>query len=223
MSARSVLLLRSLPRRPCVSPHRITVFRIGLGRRLRVPRPILLERLRSGAFSDVLDIGIAGALDPGLERGDLVLSTSEVCFDSEQTLAPRRRPEAVRVARQLARERGVSLRAARILTHERAVLSRQDRLAWFERTGCAAVQMEHAWAVQLLRSLLPAAVFRGLRFTHLVMISDAVPAGHGRLEQVRSGLRALCAYLFQTDVRRLRRDFLQRWLAPGGCSEKQSF
>jgi hypothetical protein len=226
-SAKSVLFLRSLSGpgrsgRPAagtsfrLGPHLITVFWVGFGRRPRLPGPVLLERLRGGSFTDVVDIGIAGALDPRLKDGDLVLSTLEVPFDSGEPLDPRRRPEMRRVALGLARERGVSLRTAAVLTHEKAVLCRRDRLGWFERTGCAAVQMEHAWGLQLLRSLLPAPVFRAMCFTHLVLISDAVPAAEGWLAEVRSGGRALGAYVFQRSIRRLRRDFLIRWLAPGG-------
>jgi hypothetical protein len=226
-SPRSVLFLRSLPGRgrsghPAagtsfrLGPHLITVFWIGFGRRPRSPGEILLERLRSGSFTDVVDIGIAGALDPALRRGDLVLSTLEIPFDRSESLRLCRRAELRWVALSLARERGVALSRAAVLTHERPLLSRQDRLAWFERTGCAAVQMEHAWGLQLLRSLLPAPVFSGLCFTHLVMISDAVPAGEGWLPELYSGAQALGAYLYQRGIRRLRRDFLHRWLAPEG-------
>jgi len=221
VSVRGVLFLRSLPRRPALSPQRVTVFRIGFGRRLRKPPAALLQRLRAGAYSDVVDIGIAGALDPGLREGDLVLSTLEVPFDSPEPLEPRRRPEICEVTRRLAQGRGVALKQAPVLTHERPVLSRRDRLAWFERTGAAAVQMEHAWAVQLLASLLPAPVFRGLRFTHLVLISDAVPAGEGSLASLRAGARAWAAYVSQRGIRRLRRDFLLQWLTRGGTDETQ--
>ena len=40
---------------------------------MRVPGPRLLERIRGGAVTDIVDIGCAGALDPSLRRGDLVL------------------------------------------------------------------------------------------------------------------------------------------------------
>jgi hypothetical protein len=46
----------------CVGPHTITVFWIGFGRHPRLPGAALSERLRSGASTDVVDIGIAGAL-----------------------------------------------------------------------------------------------------------------------------------------------------------------
>ena len=142
---RSVLFLRALPRRiaagnpPPWAPLRIEVFWIGFGRRVRAPGAALLARMRSGEFSDVVDVGVAGALDPRLERGDLVLSTVEVPSDSREPLSPRRRPGVLRVARRLASQRGVALRSAPVLTHSAPVLSRRDRLDWLERTGCAAV------------------------------------------------------------------------------------
>jgi hypothetical protein len=189
------------------------VFWIGFGRRPRRPKTILAERLRSGAFTDVVDIGIAGALDPQLRRGDLVLSTLDLPFDSREPLDLRRRPELRLVTESLAQERGVSLKEAGILTHEKPVFSRRDRLAWFEQTGCAAVQMEHAWGLQLLRQFMPSPVFCGIYFTHLVMISDAVPASDGRLQEMLSVGQALAAYTVQRRIRRLRTDFLRLWLA----------
>lgn len=216
MRPRRVLFLRRLPRRLYVSPHRITAFWTGLGRRVRAPGAAALRELRAGQFSDVVDIGLAGALDPELRGGDLVLSATEVPFDTGQALSLRRRPDAARAVRGLAEARGVRLQQAPVLTHERPVLSRRDRLAWFGRTGCAAVQMEHAWAVQRLQSLLPAAVFGRLCFTHLVLISDAVPAAGGWRQSAGcalGALRALGAFASQRAIRRLRRDFLERWLS----------
>ena len=220
-SPRNILFLRPvrLPvgggrRSGRVGPHAITVFWIGFGRRPRLPGAALGERLRSGAFTDVVDIGIAGALDPRLKRGDLVLSTMDLPFDSREPLDLRRRPELRLVAEALAQQRGVSLSEAGILTHAKPVLSRRDRLAWFEQTGCAAVQMEHAWGVRLLHQLVPDAVFHGLCFTHLVMISDAVPAGDGRLQEMFSAVQALAAYTVQRGIRQLRMEFLRGWLAP---------
>jgi hypothetical protein len=193
------------------------VFWIGFGRRPRLPGTALAERLRSGAFTDVVDIGIAGALDPQLQRGDLVLSTLDRPFDSHEPLDLRRRPELRLVAEALAQEWGVSLNQAGILTHEKPLFSRRDRLAWFEQTGCAAVQMEHAWGIQLLRQLMPSPVFRGICFTHLVLISDAVPASDCRLQEMLSVGKALAAYTAQRRIRRLRTDFLRLWLAPEGA------
>jgi hypothetical protein len=195
----------------------VTCFWVGFGRKVRAPGPGLLERLRGGAVADILDIGCAGALDPSLRRGDLVLSSADIPFDTGTPLELRRRPEMRGIARALADRRGTALRAEPILTHERAVLAREARLKLFEQTGCAAVQMEHVWFLRLLQSLLPEPVFRALRVTHLGLITDAVPEAKTRWGTERSAWDAIRGYAAAGSggIVSLRREFLMRWL--GGC------
>ncbi|MBN1836407.1 MAG: hypothetical protein JW820_11190 [Spirochaetales bacterium] len=219
----------------------IACFWIGFGTRVRVPGAGLLGRLRDGTIREVVDIGCAGALDPSMRRGDLVLSSDDVPVDTGKPLRLVRNPDARSIAGKVAEAWGVTLAVAPILTHERAVLSREERLALFERTGCAAVQMEHAWFLRLLEQLVPAAIFGSLRFTHLVLITDSVPrpsgredgpasgprnspgrsgrAGAGgsggtRTETLRASWDAIRGYAFpgRRGIGSLRREFLRRWL-----------
>jgi hypothetical protein len=196
--------------------RRVSCFWVGLGRHVRQPGPGLLERLRQGAIDEVLDIGCAGALDPSLRRGDLVLSVEDLPFDSRIPVEVLREPAARETAHEVAEARGVRAEAAPILTHERAVLSRADRLDLFEQTGCAAVQMEHAWFLLLLKRLLPARVVWRIRVTHLVLITDAVPDGERGVDRVRASWDAIRGYALPgpRGILSLRREFLTRWL-PG--------
>jgi hypothetical protein len=198
-----------------VGRHPVSCFWIGLGRRVRVPGPRLLERLRDGSIADLVDVGCAGALDPSLRRGDLVLSREDVAFDTGRPVGVSRRPEVEALARKLAEARGAAFRVAPILTHERAILDREARLELFHRTGCAAVQMEHAWLLRLLQSLLPEPVFRGLQVTHLTLITDAVPGRTGRRAVLRSGWDATRGYLApeRSGIASLRRELLTAWPA----------
>jgi purine-nucleoside phosphorylase len=192
----------------------ITCFWVGLGRRVRVPGRELLERLRSGEISEIIDIGCAGALDPSLRRGDLVLSSEDMAFDSGAPVAVSRLPELLPLLHEVAVSRGVTLRSAPILTHERLIASRDERTELFDSSGCAAVQIEHAWFLQLLRSLTPAARFETIRVTHLVLITDAVPRTHGRLAAARSAWDALAGYALPGrggGIASLRREVLSRW------------
>ena len=194
----------------------ITCFWIGLGRRVRAPGGQLLERIRQGAITDIVDIGCAGALDPSLCRGDLVLSSGDLAFDSDVPLALHRRAEPGSLLQEVAAGRGVSLRVAPILTHERFIAGRDERIRLFERTGCAAVQVEHAWFLQLLQSLLGARLFDKIRVAHLVLITDAVPRSSGRAAAVRSAWDAFTGYAFpggSGGVMSLRREVLSRWLS----------
>ena len=192
----------------------ITIFWIGMGRRVRVPGPQLLERIRGGAITEIVDIGCAGALDPSLRRGDLVLSSDEVAFDGTASPRVRRVPAVHSILQGVAADRGVSLRRAPVLTHERFVASREERIELFDRTGCVAVQMEHAWFLQLLRSMTAAECFQKIRFTHLVLITDAVPRTTATTATVGSAWDALVAYALPIGgggVMSLRREVLSGW------------
>lgn len=194
----------------------ITCFWIGMGRRVRAPGRQLLERIRQGEITDIVDIGCAGALDPALRRGDLVLSSDDLTFDSAVPLAVHLRAEPGSLFQEAATIRGVSLRVAPILTHERFIAGRDERIRLCERTGCAAVQMEHAWFLQLLQSLLGDCLFDKIRIAHLVLITDAVPRSSGRTAAVRSAWDALTGYAFPCGsggVMSLRKEVLSRWLS----------
>jgi purine-nucleoside phosphorylase len=183
---------------------------------VRVPGRQLLERIREGAISEIVDIGCAGALDPGLRRGDLVLSSQDIAFDDAVPVAVHRRPELRSPLQAVAARRGVVLQVAPILTHERFIASRAERIELFERTSCAAVQMEHAWFLQLLKPLLTADRYEKIRITHLVLITDAVPRGTGRMAAARSTWDALSGYAFtggSAGMMSLRREVLSSWPA----------
>jgi hypothetical protein len=192
----------------------ITSFWIGLGRGVRIPGRELLDRLRQGAVEEIVDIGCAGALDPALTRGDLVLSSDDLVFDAAAPLSVRRRAGIVPLLQEVAARRGVGLKVAPILTHERFIADRSARIELFERTGCAAVQMEHAWFLQRLQPLLPAGRFEQLRVTHLVLITDAVPHSDSRRASARSVRDALAGYLLPgcgAGISSLRREVLNSW------------
>jgi hypothetical protein len=196
--------------------RRIICFWIGLGRRLRLPGRKLLERIRSGAIAEIIDIGCAGALDPSLCRGDLVLASDDIPFDGGAPLAISRHGAPVSLLQEVAAGRGATLRRARILTHERLISSREERIELFERTGCVAVQMEHFWFLQLLRSLTTAECFHKIRITHLVLITDSVPRSGGRRAEVLSAWDALRGYALpggRGGIASLRREVLSRWPA----------
>lgn len=196
-----------------VGERSITCFWIGMGRRVRVPGRRLVERIREGAVAEIVDIGCAGALDPSLRRGDLVLSSRDISLDGGAEPVVHRRPELCSLLQEVAAGRGVGFRRAPILTHERFVAGREERTGLFHGTGCAAVQIEHLWFLRLLRSLLGAAPFKRIRVTHLVLITDAVPRSTDRMATVRSAWDALTGYAFPGGggITSLRREVLTHW------------
>lgn len=199
-----------------VGERSITSFWIGLGRGVRLPGGELLERLRQGAIEEIVDIGCAGALDPALKRGDLVLSSDDLTFDAALPLGVHRRAGLGSLLQEVAACRDAVLKVAPILTHERFISDRNTRIELFERTGCAAVQMEHAWFLQRLQALLPAHRFEQLRVTHLVLITDAVPLSNSRKATARTRREALVGYLLPgggNGIASLRKAVLSRWPA----------
>ena len=191
----------------------ITCFWIGMGRRVRMPGPRLLRRIREGAITEIVDIGCAGALDPSLHRGDLVLSSEDLASDGRAVLRLRRTPALYSLLQGVAADRGVGLRSAPVLTHDRFVAGRDERIALFDRTGCAAVQMEHVWFLRLLQSQA-ADCFEKIRVTHLVLITDAVPRTTAPKAAFRSAWDALVAYALPFGgggVMSLRREVLGCW------------
>jgi hypothetical protein len=198
-----------------VGARRITSFWIGLGRGVRVPGGELLKGIRAGAVTEIIDIGCAGALDPGLSRGDLVLSSGDLAFDAAVPLGVRRRTGLGCLLGEAAARRGVGFQTAPILTHERFIAGPDERIELFERTGCAAVQMEHVWFLQRLKQQLSSPdLFENIRVTHLVLITDAVPASSRRTAAVRAAVGALAGYLLpggKNGIASLRREVLGSW------------
>ncbi|UCF97045.1 MAG: hypothetical protein JSV89_17995 [Spirochaetaceae bacterium] len=197
-----------------VGERRITCFWIGMGRGVRVPGEELLDRMRSGRIVEILDIGCAGALDPSLRRGDLVLGSDDIAFDSGMPMAVRRHPGLQTLMQEGAASRGVSFRRAPILTHERFISSREERVELFERTGCVAVQMEQVWFLQRLQALVSAGSLEKIRITHLVLITDTVPQSSSRLTAAHSAWDALTGYVFpggKGRIASLRSELLSRW------------
>ncbi len=207
-----------------VGQRDITCFWIGLSRGVRKPGLQLLERIRAGIITEIIDIGCAGALDPSLRRGDLVLSSRDVAFDRVVPAAVQagyRGAELHSLLLDVARNRGVSLHTAPILTHERFVGRREERIELAEQTGCMAVQMEHLWFLGLLQSLTSVDCINNIRVTHLVLITDAVPRSTGRMANARSAWNALSGYALpggSAGMMSLRREVLSRWvhLDPAG-------
>ena len=197
-----------------VGERNMTCFWIGMGRRVRLPGGQLLQRMRAGAITEIVDIGCAGALDPALRRGDLVLSSGDIAFDNAAPMTVRRRTELRSLMYEVAASRGLRLHIAPVLTHERFISSQAERVLLFERTGCAAVQMEHLWFLRLLHSLLPPDRYAKIRITHLVLVTDAVPRGNGRMAAARCALDALAGYALpgcRRGIAAVRREVLGRW------------
>ena len=199
-----------------ISIHYIVSFQKRKRRGKRFRKRELLQRLRDGTVQEIIDIGCAGALDPDLHRGDLVLSSDDLSFDSPVPVGVRRRAGLASLLQEVAARRGVGLRAAPILTHERFIAGRDERLELFESTGCAAVQMEHVWFLRLLQQLLQKDRFEQLRFTHVVLITDVVPAAASCRVRIRSQWDALTGYLLprgRGGIASLRREVLGSWPA----------
>ncbi len=194
--------------------HRITFYFPGVGTRLRRPHPDLISRINTGQISDIVDVGGAGALDPRLNRGDLVLSSKDICIDNSQPLPVKRRAEIEGILETLADRRQVVFLTGRILTHYNLILSRTRRLELFKETGCSVVQMEHCWFLRALKEWVHPEAFSSLHVTHAEMVSDAVPKSNNALSSLFEFWHVIntCVLFNQRRLGRLKSEVLELWL-----------
>ncbi len=193
---------------------RITFYLPGVGTRLRRLHPDLISRINAGKISDIVDVGGAGALDPRLKRGDLVLSNQDICTGNSQPLPVKRRVEIEELLATLAQRRQVNFYIGWILTHHNLVVSRTRRLELFEETGCSVVQMEHCWFLLALQEWVHPEAFASLHVTHIEMVSDAVPKSGNALSalfELWHGINT-CVFSNQRRLGQLKREFFELWL-----------
>ena len=197
-----------------VAGHRITFYLPGVGTRLRRPHPDLISRINTGQISDIVDVGGAGALDPRLNRGDLVLSSKDICIDNSQPLPVKRRAEIEGILATLADRRQVLFLTGRILTHYNLILSRTRRLELFKETGCSVVQLEHCWFLRALQEWVHPEAFSSLHVTHVEMVSDAVPKSNNALSSLFEFWHVIntCVLFNQRRLGRLKSEVLELWL-----------
>jgi len=201
--------------------HRITFYFAGVGTRLRRPHPDLISRINAGQISDIVDVGGAGALDPRLNRGDLVLSSKDICIDNSPLLPVKRRAEIKGILETLADRRQVLFQTGKILTHCNLVISRARRLELFQLTGCSVVQMEHCWFLRALQEWVRPEAFASLHVTHVEMVSDAVPENDNALSSLFELRHVIntCVLFNQARLGRLKSEVLELWLdRPGAKS-----
>jgi hypothetical protein len=155
--------------------HDITFVFPGYGKRLRRLHPAIVDKLNAGTITDIVDIGGGGALDPRLQRGDLILSSEDILYDTLQPFKVRRRKGMQTVVQTLALKEQRHFFEAKILTSAHIVASKKERLELHTQTQCAIVQMEHCWFLQVLQKSMKPQAFNALHVTHLEVVADVVP------------------------------------------------
>ena len=117
--------------------------------------------------------GMAGALDPGLEAGDVCLPSEVVAADGSSFTTARhwREPLAASLAASMGAQRRVA--CGRLFTSSEPIGTASAKEAAFRRTGAAAVDMESAPVAQV-------AALHGMPFIAVRVIvdtaTDAVPS-----------------------------------------------
>ena len=134
--------------------HYITFFFVGCGKKIRIPHPSIIEKLNSGKITDIVDIGAGGALNPKLKRGDLILSSEEIPFDTLQPLKIKKRTEIKDIVQRLANEEKRRFFEEKILTSTKLIASKKKRIALYKKTQCSIVQMEHCWFLRALQEAM---------------------------------------------------------------------
>lgn len=200
-----------------VAGHDVTFFFPGYGGRLRTPHPSIIEKLESGWITDIVDIGGGGALDPGLKRGDLVLSTGDVPRVGSPPMRVGKRKGIKTIVEALAKRNGRAFYESKILTSEKVISSRRKRIALFEKTGCSVVQMEHCRFLRLLEKALSPESFRKLHVTHVEIVADVIPSGNRFIHKFPEIVRGIdfCVLRNQHHIGKIKKKFLDLWLGRG--------
>lgn len=137
-----------------------------------------IERLIAGGATGLVSFGIAGALDPDLGNGDLVVAEAVESGEGEVWLAHRAWIEALRS--------GHGSKIGTILGLDRLLGSPQEKAAAFARSGALAIDMESHHVAR-------AAAAHGLPFIALRAISDradeALPACFAGFVDARGGTK----------------------------------
>ncbi len=142
-----------------------------------------LRLVREGAQA-LLCFGVAGALDPSLRCGDVILASEVICAQPLALQLPDMRPSALPAQARLRTSESWRAQLGAALLHHRAIIERpvltsaelicdtQRKTRLFRQTGAVAVDMESA-AVGIVASLhaLPFMVLRVVADT----AEDALP------------------------------------------------
>jgi purine-nucleoside phosphorylase len=197
--------------------HDITFFFVGCGKKIRIPHPTIIEKLNSGKITDIVDIGGGGALDPKLKRGDLILSSEEIPFDTLQPLKIKRRTEIKDIAQTLANEEKRRFFEKKILTSAKLIASKEERIALYKKTRCSIVQMEHCWFLRALQKAMASNSFNELYITHIEIVSDVVPQNHTFINYAMEFFHGInyCVLRNQHYLGKVKSEFLKLWLNNG--------
>jgi len=229
---KDILFIRSYPKNITISPsnravlrsiirsegvtisygrHNITFLFPGIGKLQKSPSKNIIERINSGLITDVIDIGGGGALDPGLKRGDLVLSCEDLPYHNKILTKVKRRPEMKNIVQRLAEQYNSRFYEGKILTSPHVVTKREERKYLHDLTGCLMVQMEHCWFVRRLQRYIDHTAFKKLNFTHVEVVADEVPKNDSLSNRILElyYIVKYCLFCNQDYLGNLKIDFLK--------------
>lgn len=194
--------------------HNITFLFLGCGKVQKRLHSSIIERLNSGKITDIIDLGGGGALDPALQKGDIVLSTNDLPIDSLIPFNVRRRQAVRKILENIAREQSCGYYERNILTSDEIIASNKRRISLYHQTQCSVVQMEHGWFLRNLQKNMDPLSFNRLHVTHIEIVSDTV-AYDGILLSFLELLNAMkyCVLNNHHYIGKVKSRFLKRWLS----------
>jgi purine-nucleoside phosphorylase len=197
--------------------HEITFFFVGCGKKIRIPNPTIIEKLNLGKITDIVDVGGGGALDPKLKRGDLILSSGDIPFDTLKQLKVKRRKEIGNIVQTLAKKEKRNFFEEKILTSTKLIASKEERIALYKQTRCSMVQMEHCWFLRALQKAMASDSFNELYITHIEIVSDVVLQNHTFINCALEFFHGInyCVLRNQHYLGNIKSEFLKLWLNNG--------
>ncbi|MDQ7022424.1 MAG: hypothetical protein Q9M97_02660 [Candidatus Gracilibacteria bacterium] len=155
--------------------HNVTFFFPGYGKKQRILSDEIIGKIENGEITDIVDVGMGGALDPDLKMGDFVFGKGDITIENNEPISENIRPNAEEIFRKIAEENGRGFYNSKILTTEKIIGPKKDRIELFKKTGAKIVQMEHIWFIEQIKNKLSEDAFKKLYITHLEIVSDEVP------------------------------------------------
>jgi adenosylhomocysteine nucleosidase len=166
----------------------------------------LRRALEEGQARCVLITGYAGALDPALRVGDLLVAQRAILLSRDGEVVDTRAMDASQFLLERATEAGLGASRGEIVTSHVPVGDPKQKSLLFARFGAAAVDMETAALVRIATRLhVPVACVRVVTDEAMDTFPSSVPKflrsslWEGRTAIARQSLSAFFAAFFETD------------------------
>jgi len=113
--------------------HDVTFFFPGYGTKQRNLSDEIIEKIELWEITDIVDIGMWGALDPHLRMWDFVFGEGDISLENSNPITTNIRWGARGIFEKIAVENGRNFYSSKILTTEKIISAQKERVALFKK------------------------------------------------------------------------------------------